>query len=264
MSSRDHTGTVEGYDARTYGDRFADVYDDWYADVTDTAACTAALAELARAHGDGPILELGIGSGRLALPLAELGIEVHGIDASEAMIERLRAKPRGQELHVTIGDMAQLELADPPAFSVVFVAFNTFFNLAKQAEQAQCLERVAALLAPDGAFVLEAFVPDLGDGPGIDGAVSPRQITTDEVVLTVSQRDRSAQTISGQHVHITEGGIRLRPWHLRYLSPEQLDALAADAGLRLEARSSDWTGQPFTDASTVHISTYRPTTVGDQ
>ena len=252
---------VEGYDPSTYGDRFADVYDDWYGDVTDVEACTAALAGLAATAG-GPVLELGVGSGRLAIPLAARGIEVHGIDASSAMLARLRAKPGGDAVRTTLGDMAALALDDPPPFGVVFVAFNTFFNLATEAAQRRCLERVGELLAPGGSFVVEAFVPDDVDGPGVDGSVTPRHLGADEVVLTVSQRDRAAQTISGHHVHITEAGIRLRPWHLRYLTPAQLDELAGSCGLDLVDRRSTWHGGPFTDASTVHISTYRRTSVG--
>jgi SAM-dependent methyltransferase len=247
---------VEGYDASTYGDRFADVYDDWYGDVTDAAACAARVAELSAAAGGGPVLELGVGSGRLALPLAALGLEVHGIDASEAMLARLRAKPGSDAITLALGDMGELALVDPPPFSVVLVAFNTFFNLASEAAQRGCLDRVAALLAPDGRFVLEAFVPDAVEGTGIDGSVTPRQITADEVVLSVSQRDRAAQTITGQHVHVTEAGIRLRPWHLRYTTPAQLDLMAADAGLALAWRAAGWEGEPFTADSDVHVSAY--------
>jgi SAM-dependent methyltransferase len=248
---------VEGYDASTYGDRFADVYDDWYADVTDAAACTARVADIVTAAGGGPVLELGIGSGRLALPLAARGIDVHGIDASDAMVARLRAKPGGDHIPVTMGDMAELELADPPAFAVVLVAFNTFFNLATEERQHRCLERVAAVLAPRGSFLIEAFVPDLVTGEGIDGVLTPKHISADEVVLSVSQRDRAAQTVTGQHVHVTEAGIRLRPWHLRYATPEQLDGMAADAGLALAWRDAGWSGEPFTDDSGVHVSAYR-------
>jgi SAM-dependent methyltransferase len=248
---------VEGYDASTYGDRFAEVYDDWYGDVTDVAACTARLASLAAQHGGGPVLELGIGSGRLAIPLAQLGVEVHGIDASSAMVDRLRAKPGGGDLAVTVGDMAELALPDPPPFSVVFVAFNTFFNLATEEEQRRCLRRVAELLAPDGVLVLEAFVPSDDVTAGAEASVSPRRITADEVVLTVSHVDQRAQTITGQHVHLREAGIRLRPWHLRYATPAQLDTLAADTGLVLEERSAGWRGEPFTASSAVHVSTYR-------
>jgi SAM-dependent methyltransferase len=247
---------VEGYEASTYGDRFADVYDDWYGDVSDVAACTNRLAGLAREAGGGPVLELGIGSGRLALPLAQQGVTVHGIDASEAMLDRLRAKPGGEALTLTHGDMADLELADPPPFAVVFVAFNTFFNLGTAAAQRRCLEGVARLLAPDGWFVLEAFVPaDASEAPE-GGAVTPRRITTDEVVLTVSQHDATAQTITGQHIHVTEAGIRLRPWHLRYAAPAELDAMAEAVGLQLGWRDAGWDGCPFDGDATVHVSAY--------
>lgn len=249
---------MEGYGPSTYGDRFADVYDDWYADVSDVDGCTGHLAALHAERGGGPVLELGIGSGRLALPLVARGVEVHGIDASAAMVDRLRAKPEGAAVPVTIGDMAELDLPVPEGgFSVVFVAFNTFFNLATEAAQRRCLERIAQVLRPDGRFVLEGFVPD--DSPtGADQALTPRHIGLDEVVLSVSRRDRDAQTVTGQHVHITEAGIRLRPWHLHYATPDQLDALATDAGLVLVDRRSGWRGEPFTDGSGTHVSTYRP------
>jgi SAM-dependent methyltransferase len=248
---------VEGYQANTYGDRFADVYDEWYGDVTDVAACTNRLASLADEVGGGPVLELGVGSGRLALPLAERGVEVHGIDASRAMLDRLRAKSGSDALTLTEGDMADLDLTDPPPFAVVFVAFNTFFNLGSLDDQRRCLTRVADLLAPGGLFVLEAFVPTDGDDTGADGSVVPRRITTDEVVLTVSQHDAAAQTITGQHIHITEAGIRLRPWHLRYADPSELDALAAAAGMPLVWRHAGWDGRPFEDDASVHVSAYR-------
>jgi trans-aconitate methyltransferase len=248
---------VEGYDASTYGDRFAEVYDDWYGDVTDAAACADALAALVHDAGGGPLLELGVGSGRLALPLRARGVDVHGIDSSAAMVERLRAKPGGGEVTVTIGDMADLDLIDPGPFAVVVVAFNSLFNLGSDALQQRCLQRVASLLEPDGCLVVEAFVPRDDVGSGLQSAVTPRRITADEVVLSVSQVDPEAQTITGQHVHLSEQGIRLRPWHLRYATPEQLDRMAERAGLRLATRRSGWGGEPFTEASTVHVSTYR-------
>lgn len=251
---------MEGYDASTYGDRFADVYDDWYGEVTDITACTERLAALAAEAGGGPVLELGIGSGRLALPLAERGIEVHGIDASSAMLALLRAKPGGADLHVTHGDMAALDLVDPPAFAVVFVAFNTFFNLGSIDEQQRCLDRVAALLAPRGQFVVEAFVPS-DDGPATEGAVTPRHIAADEVVLSISQHDRVAQTVTGQHVHLTAQGTRLRPWHLRYATPTQLDAMATASGLSRRWRHAGWSGEPFGADATVHVSGYGPSNV---
>jgi SAM-dependent methyltransferase len=255
---------VEGYDASTYGDRFAEVYDDWYGDLTDAVACAEAVTSLVASLGGGPVLELGVGSGRLALPLVARGLEVHGVDASPAMLERLRAKPGGDRVSVTVGDMADLPLADPPPFAVVLVAFNTFFNVATEAGQRRCLTRVHDVLAPGGALVLEAFVPDAPTGRGVDGALTPRRITADEVVLAVSQRDREAQTVTGQHVHITEAGIRLRPWHLRYATPDQLDAMAAQAGLVLAERTAGWRGEPFTEDSDVHVSVYRRGRFGDR
>ncbi len=247
---------MEGYQASTYGDGFADVYDAWYGEVTDAAACTERLARLVAEGGGGPVLELGIGSGRLALPLAARGIEVHGIDASAAMLDQLRAKPGAAGIRLSEGDMADLVLDEPPSFTVVFVAFNTFFNLGSEAAQRRCLRRVAEVLAPDGLFVLEAFVPaETGGASG--GAISPRRITTDEVVLTVSQHDRAGQTISGQHIHVTEGGIRLRPWHLRYAAPAELDAMARTAGLELAWRYADWDDTPFGPDASVHVCAYR-------
>jgi SAM-dependent methyltransferase len=247
---------VEGYEANPNGDRFADVYDDWYGEVTDVGACTARLAALVAERGGGPVLELGVGSGRLALPLAAHGIEVHGIDASRAMLDRLLAKDGAAALTLTEGDMADLRLDDPPPFAVVFVAFNTFFNLGSVDDQQRCLARVADVLAPDGLFVLEAFVPaDAGDTP-TGTSVAPRRITADEVVLAVSEHDAAAQTISGQHIHVTEAGIRLRPWHLRYADPGQLDAMANAAGLPLAWRHGGWDGRPFDAAASVHVSAY--------
>jgi SAM-dependent methyltransferase len=245
---------MDGYDASTYGDRFADVYDDWYGDLTDAVACTDRLAALA---GGGPVLELGVGSGRLALPLAARGVAVHGIDASDAMLDRLRAKPGGAAIHLTQGDMAELALVDPPAFTVVFAAFNTLFNLPSGAAQQQCLERVEGLLAPEGLLVIEAFVPPEPGGGAPRGSVTPRHISADEVVLSVSHHDERAQTISGQHIQVTERGIRLRPWHLRYCGTRELDAMAEAAGLVLAWRHADWAGTAFGPDAGVHVSAYR-------
>lgn len=254
---------MDGYQASTYGDRFADVYDDWYGDLTDPSACTGRIAALVHQVGGGPVLELGVGSGRLALPLADRALEVYGIDASRAMLDRLRAKPGAEALRLTEGDMAVLDLRDPPPFSVVFVAFNTFFNLGSLDAQRRCLRRVAELLAPNGIFVLEAFVPVEDDTPATTGSVAPRRITVEEVVLTVSQHDPAGQTITGQHIHVSEAGIRLRPWHVRYATPAQLDAMAETAGLELLWRDAGWDGTPFGPESSVHVSAYHRGNVRD-
>jgi SAM-dependent methyltransferase len=249
---------VEGYRPSTYGDRFADVYDDWYQDVSDVDATVDRVVDLAAPRG-GRVLELGAGSGRLAVPLAARGLDVWAVDASAAMIDRLRAKPGGERVHAVVDDMAALaapELA-PGGFAVVLCAFNTLFNLTDTAAQRGCLTRVAELLAPDGRLVVEAFVPPPGgERDAAVSAVEPRHIGLDEVVLTVSRLDPASRTITGQHVQITEGGVRLRPWVLHYASPDELDALAADAGMALVERHAGWRGEPFTAAADTHVSVY--------
>lgn len=248
---------MDGYDRDTYGERFASVYDDWYDGITDASACAALVAELAdtdRHAGGGPVLELGVGTGRLALPLAELGLGVVGVDSSPAMLAALAAKPGGAAVEAVLGDMA-----DPPVgdrrFAVVLIAYNTLFNLVDVADQQRCLRNVASLLLPGGSLVVEAFVP----APGVaEQAVSPRTITADRVVLSVSRSDPERQEALGQYVDITEAGISLRPWHIRWSTPEQLDEMAADAGLVLADRWSDWSRSPFGPDAAAHVSRYVP------
>jgi SAM-dependent methyltransferase len=245
---------MHGYGPASYGDGFADVYDHWYADVSDVDATVARLAALA---DGGKVLELGIGSGRIALPLAARGIDVWGIDASAAMVEQLRSKPGGESLPVAIGDMAELDLSSLPAgdtarFDLVFVVYNTFLNLASETDQRRCLAAAAARLAHGGRLVIEAFVPSTDAPPS---SVDARVVELDRVVLSVS-RERADQVVDGQHIEITEHGVRLRPWCIRYLWPEQLDALATDAGLTLIERWSSWDGRRYESGDAVQISMY--------
>lgn len=241
----------------SYGDAFADVYDDWYADVSDVAGTVARVARLAEVAGGGPVLELGIGTGRLALPMAAAGLEVHGIEASAAMVERLRAKPGGAPLPVAVGDMADVATVAPGGpYAVVLVAFNTFFNLATPAAQVRCLAGVAAVLAPGGALVVEAFVP--ADPPPLGGALAVRSVEAGRVVLTASVTEPDGRTVTGSHVELADGSRpRLRPWRLRMATPAELDALAGRAGLVLAERHAGWRGEPFHDASGQHVSVYR-------
>lgn len=242
---------MDGFDDATYGERMADVYDDWYADITDTSACVTTLIRLA---GPGPVLELGVGTGRLAIPLAESGLAVAGVDSSPAMLDRLRSKPGGQRVEALHGDMA-----DPPVgdrrFRLVVVAYNTLFNLTEPGDQAACFVRSAEVLDDEGLLVVEAFVPD-PDRIGRGGEVVARSVTADRVVLSVTLGRPAAQTLLGQYVDITEAGIRLRPWQIRYASPTELDAMAADAGLTLRDRWAGWRGEPFDDDSPTHVSVY--------
>ncbi|NNE75222.1 MAG: class I SAM-dependent methyltransferase [Acidimicrobiales bacterium] len=241
------------YGPSSYGASFADVYDEWYADVSDVEATVATIAALA-GQTNGRVLELGVGSGRLAVPLAAAGVPVVGLDASAAMTDRL---PADAGVSVVLGDIAAPPLRRAGQFGVIFVAFNTFFNLTTEAAQRAALDAVAALLAPDGRFVLEAFVPP---DPDLTprSAMGPKTIELDRVVLTATQVDPDQQRIIGQHIELTEaGGVRLRPWQLRYLTPTQLDQMAADAGLTLDRRDADWSGQPFDETSAAHVSVYR-------
>ncbi|MBN2624246.1 MAG: class I SAM-dependent methyltransferase [Acidimicrobiales bacterium] len=266
---------MEGYRSSTYGDRFADVYDAWYHDVSDVDATVARVEALAggAAGGErraGRVLELGAGSGRLAIPLADRGLDVWAVDSSAAMLDRLRAKPHGDRVRAVVDDMADLTAPELTAsaaehgFDVVLCAFNTLFNLTDTAAQRRCLTRVAQLLAPDGRLVVEAFVPPPGgERDSAVGAVEPRHIGLDEVVLSVSRLDPASRTITGQYVQITERGVRLRPWVLHYTTPEGLDALASEAGLRLVDRHAGWRDEPFTPAAEQHVSTYAPVAPGE-
>ena len=246
---------MDGYDETSYGDAFADVYDDWYADVSDVAATVAALSGLS---DGGHVLELGVGTGRLAIPLAEhlerVGASVTGVDTSEAMLERLRERdPRGIVRGVRTG-MSDTLPTGP--FGLVFVAYNTLFNLPTVELQTQCFLAVADVLGPGGRFVIEAFVPATDRTRASEVAV--RSLTADRVVLSVSVQRPDEQVAEGQFVELTEtGGVRLRPWSIRYSTPEELDRMAADAGFRLDHRWSSFDGQLFGPDSDRHVSVYR-------
>jgi SAM-dependent methyltransferase len=254
---------MEGYDATTYGERWAEVYDDWYDDPAETAEIVAFLSRCAGPpESAGPLLELGVGTGRLALPLAEAGYDVRGVDASPAMVGHLRAKPGGAALPVAVGDMAGVPVPPRPGAPDdrchgVFVASSTFFGLATEEAQARCLARVHDELVPGGWLVVSAFVPADRVREGTAATVGLRSMTADRVVLTADRFDAATQTVTGQFIDISEQGIRLRPVHIRYLWPDQLDALAAAAGLVFEQRWASWRREPFAEDSGGHVSLYR-------
>jgi SAM-dependent methyltransferase len=256
---------VQGYDNSSYGDAFADIYDEWYGRVSDVEATVDRLAAfVARVQSTDPespprpVLELGVGTGRLAIPLAAriAPAEVVGIDSSAAMLARLAANQAtapGNPVRAVLGDMAD-GLPDGP-FGVVFAAFNTFFNLGTIERQQACFHAVAARLAPDGCFVLEADVPEQSAQTG--SHVEVRSITADRVVLSVARFDAERNQAEGQFVEFTEaGGVRLRPWSIRSSSPAELDSMAAASGLVLRDRWQDFGGHPFGDDSDRHVSVY--------
>jgi SAM-dependent methyltransferase len=242
---------VRGYDPSTYGDRIADIYDEMHEGKFDTEGAVSFLADVA---GKGPVLELGIGTGRVAVPLVERGLEVHGIDASEAMVQRLRAKPGGDRIAVTLKDFAGVDVDG--TFSLVFVVYNTLFALVTQEDQLKCFHNVAARLAPDGVFVIEAFVPDQARFGRYQQRVEAGDLSLDRVRLEVARHDPVNQRIDGQHMVFSEKGTRLYPVHLRYAWPSELDLMARLASLRLRERWGNWRRDPFTESSERHISVY--------
>jgi SAM-dependent methyltransferase len=242
---------AEEYGPSTYGDKIADVYDEHVAELgLDTEGAVETLAELA---GGGPVLELAIGTGRLALPLAERGLEVHGIDASEGMVAKLREKPGGGDLEVTMGDFA--DVAVEGSYRLIFVGFNTFFALLTQEDQLRCFANVAAHLAEGGVFVLEGFVPDLTRYDR-DQRVSVMNIETGGVMLETSRHDPSTQRIHARHIAVTEEGTKIYPVNLRYAYPSELDLMARLAGLELKERWASWRKDAFGPQSQRHVSVY--------
>ena len=244
--------------ASSYGDEWAGEYDVFTAWRFGPEAAATAAGRLAELAGEGPALELGIGTGRVALPLAERGIEVHGIDASEAMVARLREKPGSEAIAVSIGDFADVDVAAPGPFSLIFVVFNTLFALLTQDDQVRCFANVAGRLRPGGVFVVEAFVPDLGlfdHGKH----VSVQRIEVASVHLDVSRHDAATQRVSAQHIVLRPDEVRLRPIELRYAWPSELDLMARLAGLRLRERWGGWEKEPFGAGSAGHVSVYERT-----
>jgi SAM-dependent methyltransferase len=243
---------AQEYGPETYGDRIADVYDDWYAAAAflETEASVELLAELA---GDGPVLELAIGTGRLGLPLAARGLEVHGIDASEAMVAKLREKPGSDRIPVTMGDFADVGVDG--SYRLIYVAFNTLFALLTQENQLRCFANAAAHLADGGVFLIDVFVPDVTRFDR-NQRFQTNSVSTTEVNLDASRHDAITQRIDSVHVVLTEEGTRLYPVNLRYAFPSELDLMARLAGLELKERWGGWRREPFTAASQRHVSVY--------
>ncbi|AGZ40331.1 class I SAM-dependent methyltransferase [Actinoplanes friuliensis] len=224
-------------------------------DATSNPDPARAVDFLAGMAGHGPVLELAIGTGRVALPLAARGIAVEGVEGSPEMVEKLRAKPGGADLPVVIGDMADVGVRGP--YTLAYLVFNTLFNLVDAQRQADCFRNVARVLAPGGAFVIEAFVPNLADFERDEAQPQVRHVTEDSASFRMHRYDRAAQTFVRQNVTFSAAGVRLEPFGMSYLWPEQIDRLAEQAGLHLEARYAGWERAPFDAASTDHVSVYR-------
>jgi len=236
------------YSAESYGERIADVYDQWYSGFDP-----AAIDFLVGIAKGGKALELGIGTGRIALPLAKAGLAVQGVDASESMVARLRSKPGAENIPITIATLPDIPVEGQ--FSLVYVVFNTFFCLLTQQEQIRCFQNVARLLSADGVFIIEAFIPDLARFTGEQSTRTVR-IEDHEIQMDVSQLELDKQLIISQHVVLTEQGTRFYPVKLRYVWPSEMDLMAQLSHMRLRERWDGWTKNPFTARSGKHISVY--------
>jgi SAM-dependent methyltransferase len=228
---------MDEYRDSTYGDHIAGIYDELYEELFDKDEVVDVLADLA---GDGPALELAIGTGRIALPLAARGIAVHGIDTSEAMVTKLRLKPGGDDIPVTMGDFA--DVAVDRDYPLVYVVFNTFFALRTQEDQVRCFANVARRLTPGGAFVVEAFFPDVARYDR-GQRVHASSVQVDRLSLEASVHDPVKQTVQTQQVIFSREGTALYPVSLRYAWPSELDLMARLAGLDLRSRWGGWRGE---------------------
>lgn len=212
------------------------------------------VAFLERQARGGPALELAIGTGRIALPLTARGVRVDGIELSAAMLARLRAKPGGDRLDVSLADFT--EVAVPGRYRLIYVVFNSFFNLLTQDDQVRCFVNVASRLDADGRFAIEAFVPAYLNRLRDNQYVAAESVAVDEVRLDVGRHDPVAQRLEESHVVISREGVRLSPIVTRYAWPSELDLMARIAGLRLLERWGGWSQEAFSADSRRHVSVY--------
>ena len=237
----------EGY----FGERIAADYDEHSAVMFDPAVVGSAVELLAELAGDGAALEFAIGTGRIAVPLAERGVRVAGIDNSEAMLARLREKPGAERIEAVAGDMSATRVDGE--FSLVYLVFNTIFNLVTQDGQVACFENAAAHLRDGGRFVIEARVPELQRLP-LGQTMLPWRADPDGMSYYVY--DTPTQRLSGRHYEFADGRVEANPIEMRYAWPAELDLMARLAGMRLQHRWGGWRREPFTAHSPAHVSVY--------
>ena len=234
-----------------FGERVAERYDESTADLSDAAAVDRVVDFLVDLCSEGTALELGIGTGRIALPLAQRGIRVHGIDLSDAMVAKLRAKPGESNIGVTVGDFATTTVEK--RFSVAYLVFNTIMNLTTQDEQVACFQNVAAHLQPGGRFVIEVMVPDLQRLPPGE---TVRPFTVSATRLGFDEYDVAAQGLISHHYWAVDGKLEGDSIPFRYVWPAELDLMARIAGMSLRERWSGWKREPFTSGSSTHVSVW--------
>jgi SAM-dependent methyltransferase len=235
-----------------FGEKTAERYDESEGWMFDPAVVDPTVDFLAELAGDGPALELGIGTGRIALPLSRRGVRVHGIDLSEEMVAKLRAKPGADRIETTIGDFATTTVEG--RFSLAYLVFNTIMNLTTQAEQVACFENVASHLEPGGCFVIEVGVPDLQRLP-FGETFRPFHVGGNHV--GIDEYDVVDQGLISHHFQRQgDGSFTRSSGPFRYVWPAELDLMARIAGMTLRERWADWNREPFTSTSTKHVSVW--------
>lgn len=238
-----------------FDERIAAGYDEASARMFDPAVLAPTVDFLADLAGDGAALELGIGTGRVALPLSERGVRVHGIELSPAMVEQLRGKPGAEHIGVTIGDFATTRVEG--TFRLAYLVFNTITNLTTQDEQVDCFRNVAAHLEPGGCFVIEVGVPDLRRLPPGE---TTRVFSTDRSSVGFDEYvDLPAQLLRSHHWWIRGERAEVFSAPYRFVWPSELDLMARIAGMTLRERWGGWNREPFTSDSTSHVSVWAKT-----
>lgn len=244
---------MDGYDETTYGEHWSTYYDDIYSEVDDSI-----IELLARHAGEPPrALELAIGTGRIAIPLRAKGVDVSGIEISEQMVTRLREKPGGEAITVSVGDFGDVDVDD--AFPLIYLAFNTIFGLLTQERQVECFQNVADRLEPGGCFIIDCFVPDVKRFDDYNSRLGVSSIdSVDEHTYEMAIYEPVKQRISSHQVRrLADGETIVLPVEIRFAWPSELDLMARLAGLELEDRFGWYDLRPFTERSTNHLSIYR-------
>jgi SAM-dependent methyltransferase len=237
------------YGPATYGDAIAEFYDTMFGHLPDTDDAVRCIASLARR---GRVLELGVGTGRVALPLQQMGLEVWGVEASPAMATQLRAKPGSEHIHLVVGDF--MEMPVEGSFTVIYAVYSTFFGLLSQNDQVRCFRNIASHLDPRGVFLLQAFFPAVWPGTAGNRLEVGRLIG--HLRLDAIQHDPVSQTIVGSHILVADGAVNSFPVRIRYAWPTELDMMARLAGMELRHRWGGWHAEPFTMTCPEHISIY--------
>ena len=234
-----------------FGELVSERYDESAADMFEPTVVDPIVDFLAGLAGNGTALEFGIGTGRIALPLTQRGVRVHGIDLSAAMVAKLRAKPGGRDIGVTIGNFATTTVEG--TFSVAYLVFNTIMNLTTQDEQIACFQNAAAHLEPGGCFVIEVGVPGLQRLPPGE---TVRAFNVSATRLGFDEYDVASQVLVSHHYSVVDGKLEVFSVPFRYVWPSELDLMARLAGMMLRERWSGWKREPFTSLSTKHVSVW--------